>query len=203
MKQKTKNELEKIVNEYDTVIKVVNGEAHQLDESGERSYGGYIRATKGKLLEYLTKRLIEISWCVELEQNEGRLEINSSKIAIPINQEYLLQLPHYQQKYIKSHLSEYHYGLSVDRQIYIDGQLITGIECKAYTENAMLKKILVDFRLLKTLFPRLNCRLFQFESMLGGDYSSLLENGYGSPVSHTIMSYFPDVKLQILTFMSG
>jgi len=49
--------------------------------------------------------------------------------------------------------------------------MIMGIECKAYTENAMLKRILVDFTLLKSIVPKANCVLLQLESQLTGDYS--------------------------------
>lgn len=203
MKNSTISELKNIIKEYDTVIKVVDNKAHKLDEDGDRAYGGYIRATKGKLQEHITRRLIEIAWCYELGQDESRLEINSTKINIPINNVYIDKLPQYLQKYVNTHLDEYYYGLSVDRQIFIDGNFITGIECKAYTENAILKRILVDFMLLKTKYPNLNCHLFQLESMLGGDYSRLNEKEYGSKVSHTIMSYFPNINLNILTFIEG
>lgn len=203
MKKATIDALNDIIKEYDTVIKVVDSEAHSLNEDGERAYGGYIRATKGRLQEHITKRLIEISWGIELNQNMSRLDINSTKIDIPINKFYISHLPDYLQDYIKKHLTEYFYGLSVDRQIFIDNIFVSGIECKAYTENAMLKRILVDFMLLKTKYENINCHLFQLESMLGGDYSKLNDNEYGSKVSHTIMSYFPTVNLDILTFIEG
>lgn len=203
MKQETIIELNKIIEQYNSVITVVDNEAHELEEDGERAYGGYVRATKGRLQEYITKRLIEIAWGIELNQDMNRLNINSIKINIPINQFYIANFPSYLQEYIRNHLNEYFYGLSVDRQIFIDGNFISGIECKAYTENAMLKRILVDFMLLKTQIPNLICHLFQLESMLGGDYSQLNDLEYGSTVSNTIMSYFPTVKLNILTFIEG
>lgn len=74
---------------------------------------------------------------------------------------------------------------------------------KAYTENAMLKRILVDFYLLKTLFPDIDCFLFQLESQLGGDYSTLQEPTYGSPATHTLCSYFAQVDLKIFTFLES
>lgn len=78
-----------------------------------------------------------------------------------------------------------------------------GIECKAYTENAMLKRILVDFHLLKTLHPNISCYLFQLESQLGGDYSALPETLLGSKSTHSIMSYFESVNLNIVTLLKG
>ncbi len=95
------------------------------------------------------------------------------------------------------------YLQSVDKQVYIKDNFILGIECKAYTENAMLKRILVDFKLLKTLYPNIGCYLFQLESQLGGDYSELNEKTYGSAPTHTLLSYFPDVNLNIFTFLKG
>ena len=87
--------------------------------------------------------------------------------------------------------------------MYIDKKFVIGIECKAYTENAMLKRILVDFHLLKTKYPNLSCYLFQLESQLGGDYSELNRKTFGSHPTHTLMSYFDDVELKIITFLKG
>ena len=67
----------------------------------------------------------------------------------------------------------------------------------------MLKRILVDFHLLKTLYPHLTCCLFQLESQLGGDYADLPETPFGSRATHSIMSYFDDVDLHIVTFLKG
>ena len=63
----------------------------------------------------------------------------------------------------------------------------------------MIKRILVDFHLLKTKVPNLLCYLFQLESQLGGDYSSEVKNPKGSSPTHTLMSYFSDVDLNIVT----
>lgn len=203
MEKSTISELQNIIQEYDTVIKVVDKDAHQLDERDDRAYGGYIRTTKGKLQEHITERLIDIAWCCELGQDQKRLNINSIKINIPINRIFIDKLPHYLREYINAHIDDYFYGLSVDKQIFIDNKFISGIECKAYTENAMLKRILVDFMLLKTKFSDIKCHLFQLESMLGGDYSQLNDVEFGSAASNTIMSYFPNVNLNILTFING
>ena len=77
------------------------------------------------------------------------------------------------------------------------------IECKAYTENAMLKRILVDFTLLKTVYPKMQCALLQLESQLTGDYSKINKKVIlGSHSTHTLMSYF-DVNLNIMTLLEG
>lgn len=79
-----------------------------------------------------------------------------------------------------------------------------GVECKTYAENAMLKRILVDYTLLTGTHAGLVCTLFQLESQLGGDYSSLSEGEtMGSRSTHTLMSYFPSVNLHIVTLLEG
>jgi len=66
----------------------------------------------------------------------------------------------------------------------------------------MLKRILVDFTLFKQVFPDLTFVLFQLESQLGGDYSTSNYIKYGSPSTHTLLSYF-DIDLNIITLLEG
>jgi hypothetical protein len=67
----------------------------------------------------------------------------------------------------------------------------------------MLKRIRVDFTLLKSVVPDIICVLIQLESQLTGDYSEPKKKLiYGSHSSHTIMSYF-DVDLNIITLLEG
>lgn len=78
-----------------------------------------------------------------------------------------------------------------------------GIECKAYTENAMLKRILVDFTLFKNVIPNIKCVLLQLESQLTGDHSQPRNKiTYGSHSTHTLLSYF-DIDLNIITLLEG
>ena len=195
------DKIDMLLATYNSVVKVVDSDATKNEEG--RAYGGIVRSVKGKLQEHLTEEIAKIAW-ESLGGELSRLEINSKKQFIPIRREYVLQL---EDKTIKQHIlsniNEYYYGLSVDKQIFIDGEFVIGIECKAYTENAMLKRILVDFSLLKKAFPNISCYLFQLESQLGGDYSELNEITFGSKPSHTLMSYFPEVKLKIFTFLKG
>ena len=105
--------------------------------------------------------------------------------------------------YINKNISDYYYGLKTDIHVSIDDKLVMGIECKAYAENAMLKRILVDFTLLKSIVPDLNCVLLQLESQLTGDYSQPKNKIiYESHSTHTIMSYF-DLDLNIITLLEG
>lgn len=153
--------------------------------------------------EYITEEIIKIAW-ESIEGEDSRITVNSGKQHIPIQKGYVMQIEDKEVKqYILSNISDYFFGLSVDKQIFIDNKFAIGIECKAYTENAMIKRILVDFSLLKTIFPNISCYLFQLESQLGGDYCDLREITFGSKSTHTLMSYFPEVKLKIFTFLKG
>ena len=195
-----KKRIEELVKEYTTVVKVVDKDANENDD---RAYGGIVRSVKGKLQEYITEEVVKLAW-QSIGGEDNRLKINSKKIKIPILKDYITKLKDEEiKKYILANIDDYYYKLSVDKQVFIDGNFVLGIECKAYTENAMLKRILVDFKLLKTKFPKLKCYLFQLESQLGGDYSELNEKTFGSPSTHTLLSYFKEVDLKIFTFLKG
>jgi len=195
-----RNKIEELVKEYTTVVKLVDRDAHN---NNDRAYGGVVRSIKGKLQEYLTQEVIKLAW-QSIGGDDNRLEINSKKFKIPILKDYFSILKDEEiKRYIMSNIDNYYYKLSVDKQVFIDGKFVLGIECKAYTENAMLKRILVDFKLLKTQFPYLKCYLFQLESQLGGDYSELNKKTFGSHSTHTLLSYFKEVDLKIFTFLKG
>lgn len=195
-----KNKIKELVKTYDSVIKVVDNDA---SNQNDRAYGGVIRSVKGKLQEHITEEIIKIAWD-NVGGNIDRLEINSKKQRIKIKKEYIDDIKETEIKnHILNNISDYYYGISVDKQVFIDKHFVLAIECKSYTENAMIKRILVDFSLLKTSFPNLHCYLFQLESQLGGDYSELNEITFGSASTHTLMSYFPEVRLNIFTFLKG
>lgn len=204
MKENTKKELRGLIRRYHETLEVMeHGAAKAIREDG-RAYGGYVRMAKGQIQEFVTERLVRIAWCEELGFNEARLEINSDKIKIPICKTYVEKISDKGiRDFIKKNLPKYYYGLSVDKHIFVDKKFVMGVECKAYTENAMIKRILVDFHLLKTKFPKLKCYLFQLESQLGGDYGEGAKNPKGSPSTHSIMSYFSEVDLEIITLLDG
>ncbi len=192
--------LEEIIQTYNSVVKVVDKQAQNQED---RAYGGFIREIKGHLQEYITKELVKYTW-QKLGGKTDRLEINSKKIKIPIKMEYVNNLKDEEvKKYILDNIDSYYYRLSIDKHVFIDGKFVAGIKCKAYTENAMIKRIMIDFWMLKKLYPDLHCFLFQLESQLGGDYSKLNNITYGSKPTHSIMSYFPEVDLNIFTFLRG
>jgi hypothetical protein len=204
MKTGTRRRLNDLVETYARTTSVMeHGAAKAIKEEG-RAYGGVIRAAKGQLQEFITDELVQIAWNIELKKDPKRLTINSEKIPIPIKLEYVEKISDTSIKdYILSNMKRYYYGLSVDKHIFIDKNFVIGIECKAYAELAMFKRILVDFRLLKTVYPNLFCYLFQLENMLGGDYSTEIQLPKGSCSAHTVMSYFSDVDLKIITLLSG
>jgi hypothetical protein len=200
MKSNLIRKIDELITNYNSVVKDVDKNAN---EEEDRAYGGVVRSVKGKLQEHITEEIINIAWESIGGKNE-RLLIDSKKQKIPIQKDYIMQIGDNEVKqYILSNISDYFFGLSVDKQIYIDKKLVIGIECKVYTENAMIKRILVDFSLLKTIFPNISCYLFQLESQLGGDYCDLKEITFGSKPTHTLMSYFPKVKLNVFTFLKG
>jgi hypothetical protein len=192
--------LDKLIYDYSTVVKIIDKTGR---ESVDRAYGGVVRMAKGSLQEHLTEEIIKIAWdSIGGDLNE--LVINSSKISIPLNDVYINKIKDEEVRHhIEKYKNQYVYKLSVDKHVFIKRKFVIAIECKAYTENAMIKRILVDFMLLKTKYPELKTFLFQLESQLGGDYCKLNPITYGSCSTHTLASYFPTVDLQIVTFLHG
>ena len=199
MKADFRRQLNTIIKEYETVVKVVDRDAQDSDD---RAYGGVVRSVKGKLQEYISESLIKIAW-ESVGGASDDLEINAKKIGVPMNPAYLERIQNAEVKqHIEANLSNYVYRLSVDKHVFIRGKFVIAIECKAYTENAMLKRILVDFEFLRSQYPDLSCYLFQLESQLGGDYRDLSIPTYGSPSTHTIQSHFSS-DLTIVTLLQG
>ncbi|NMD00106.1 MAG: restriction endonuclease [Bacteroidales bacterium] len=192
--------IQQIIQAYEILVKGIETKAQDDDE---RAYGGIIRAGKGLLVENITKRLIEIAWS-ELQGQSQRLSLDKHTVKIPLKKDYLNKIKSKEVvEYIKKNIDDYYYTMKTDVHVYIDNNFILGVECKAYTENAMLKRILVDFTLLKQIYPNLKCALLQLESQLTGDYSVPIKPIiYGSPSTHTLMSYF-DVDLNIITLLNG
>jgi len=194
-----RKKLQKIIRDYRTVVQVVDQDAR---ESEDRAYGGFVRMAKGKLQEHIAEQLVRATWA-HVGGDAEVLDINAKKIAIPIRQSYIDRIKEAEvAEYVRKNIDNYVYRLAVDKHVFIDGQFVIGIECKAFAENAMLKRILVDFDLLKTRHPNLSCYLFQLESQLGGDYSAMTKPTYGSYSTHTIQSYF-SCDLHIVTLLAG
>ena len=192
--------VDEIVKAYEILVKGIEADA-QDDE--DRAFGGIIRAGKGKLVESIARNMVEIAWS-EIGGSSSRISLEKQTYKIPIKKAYIDKLKQKEVRdYIYSHISDYYYRFKTDVHVSIDRHMVMGIECKAYTENAMLKRILVDFTLLKSLVPSVDCVLLQLESQLTGDYSQPLKGIiYGSHSTHTLLSYF-DIDLHILTLLEG
>jgi len=193
-------EIKNIIDLYNNSVYGVEERAKTNQEG--RAYGGVIRAEKGTLVEDIAKMLVKLSW-KKLGQEQNRLILDSKQIKIPIKQEYIDKLKDEEIKnYIKQNIENYYYSYKPDILVEIDNNVVLEIECKAYTENAMFKRILVDSTLLKTQYPTMKFILLELESQLGGDFSELKDVTYGSPSTHTLLSYF-DIELHIITLLKG
>jgi len=191
--------LQEIIDAYNAIVKGIHEKA---TNSEYRAYGGIIRAGKGKMLESITKVLVELAW-KELDKKEDRLKIIGTRVLIPIQEDYIERVDNNELKeHIKKNLKKYMYPYKPDVLVMIDDKPVLEIECKTYTENAMLKRILVDCTLCKEKYPNIKFILLQLESQLGGDYCELKNNFLGSTSSHTLLSYF-DIDLKIITLLNG
>ncbi|MGU9963851.1 MAG: hypothetical protein ACNYPD_07110 [Candidatus Halichondribacter symbioticus] len=168
------------------------------DEAGQQ------RKKRGVSVESICEVLVAVAWH-RAGGKADRLSFGTNKYKLKIkDQPYLDKLEPALKEYIEREKDKYFYEVQVDSHVLIDGKLVMGVECKSYTENAMLKRIMVDFTFLKKLEPNLiHCVLLQLESSLGGDYEKARESVIGSTSSHSIMSYFCKVHLHILTLLEG
>lgn len=189
------------IEHYESVVRGVEAEAASRDG---RAYGGVIRSGKGTLVEDIAKRMLLAAW-IGSGKDRGRLAFNlHKKYDIPIQPEYARNIPDAEIRgEILARIKEYKIKHGTDIHVYADKEFVLSVECKAYAENAMLKRILFDAYLLQTRFPGLRFALVQLESMLGGDYSDLPPKPRGSKPSHTLMSYMDAVDLQIITLLKG
>lgn len=196
--------MQEIIELYDGVVRGVRQDAEMHRRGGTRAFGGVIRMAKGRLVESIGKAIVSIAWR-DIGGEPDRLSFNdSASYRVMIEPTYLDRLPTGVREYVRQRRDRYFYKAQVDIHAFIGGVFVLGVECKAFTENAMLKRILCDFSLLKTIHPDLKCCLLQLESQLGGDYSDPLASpSYGSKSTHTLMSYFRTVELDILTLLRG
>lgn len=199
--QKFEDEIKGIITAYETVITGIEKEA--TSGVAGRAYGGIVRAGKGKEVVSITEQLILIAWQL-LGGDPTRIHFDTKGVKVPINPEYIKNIKDQEvRNYLLSNVKKCSYRQKSDLHVYIDDKFVMAVECKAYTENAMMKRILVDFTLLKKVYPNLKFLLVQLESQLGGDYSSkLCKNPLGSLSTHTLLSHF-DVDLNIITLLEG
>ena len=195
-----KDEIQEIITAYNKIVGGIENKAKKYPEG--RAYGGIIRAGKGKLVENIGKILIQMAW-EKLRQDPNKLNILGQQFRIPIRREYVEGLKNSEiKKFIEQNINDFYYPYKPDIVVSIDKTVVMAMECKSYTENAMLKRVLVDFTLLKSLYPDIKFILLQLESQLGGDFSLLKDIAFGSPSTHTLLSYF-DIELHIITLLKG
>lgn len=189
------------------IISYYNEAVCGMDESAKtavgRAYGGVLRSAKGTLVEGIATELVKIAWADVLGQDLRRLKINKKKMPITISEEYI-QRPSNEaiRGYLEQNRNQLIYKFGTDVQVFIDDKLVIPIECKAFTENAMIKRILFDAMLMNEATGVKVYYLFQLESQLGGDYCQLNEVTYGSPATHALLSHVP-IDLKIITLLNG
>ena len=134
-----KPSINKIVQAYNLLVRHIDDDARTGDAL--RAYGGAIRSAKGALVEGIAKNIIEIAW-VNIGGKMHRLSFEKQPILVPIRQSYIDQIKDAEIKaYIQKNIRNYVYKFKTDVHVNIDRKLIAGVECKAYAENAMLKRI--------------------------------------------------------------
>ena len=153
-----------------------------LRELSRESNPGQIRAKKGRLVEFTAEEVCKIAWR-NLGGDPQALKINKHKVPIEYEGDT--------------------YYISQDKHVFIDKEFVLSIECKSYTEVAMYKRILFDSYLLKSKYPDLSFVIIQLENWLGGDYASKISDFKGSPSVRVLNSFFPDLKILIITLLDG
>ena len=166
---------------------------------------GQTRGAKGMLVENIVNTIVRLAWH-EIGGEASRFNIQRRTGEIAIDEDYVKNLtPESVRDHVERNKGRYIYKVELDRAVQIDHELILGIECKSYIENAMLKRTLKDFELIaKLLYPKLIFCVFQLENSLGGDYGDagkLVQ--LGSESTHTLLSYTPEVRLEIITLLDG
>ena len=165
---------------------------------------GKTRGAKGRLVEKLLEAIVSLAWH-EIGGEVNRINIEKLRVTVPINANYVKNLiPESTRNYVVQNVDKYIFRLELDRVVEIDNRLVLAIECKAYTENTMLRRTLRDFELASIANPKLLFCLFQLENALGGDYGDPNKSEYlGSESTHTLMSHSPTVSLEIITLLDS
>ena len=166
---------------------------------------GQTRGAKGMLVESIVNAIVRLAWH-EIGGDAFRFNIQRQTGEIAIDEDYVKNLtPESIRDHVERNKGRYIYKVELDRAVQIDRELILGIECKSYIENAMLKRTLKDFELIaKLLYPKLIFCVFQLENSLGGDYGDAGKPvQFGSESTHTLLSHAPEVHLEIITLLDG
>lgn len=153
---------------------------------------GIVRARKGEIVETLAKKLLMITWTQVLGADAARLDQNQNKLDVRIKDEanYLNRLHDDAVKEdIRTNQARYIYKFSTDVHVFIDGELAIAIECKSYTETAMLKRIIFDSMLMDEALPHATHFLFELEKAFSHPY-------------HVLMSHHSH-NIEVITLLDG
>lgn len=186
----------------ESIINLYTEGIHAMYEN--KGQGGKDRSSKGALTEDILEAIVHLAWH-KIGGKTHRLNIAKRRVNVPIDAHYVSNLtPESTRNYVKQDIEGYFYRIELDKGVEIDNQLVLAIECKSYTENAMLKRVLKDFELASIADPKLLFCLFQLENALGGDYGDPNKPEYlGSKSTHTLLSHSPKVTLEIITLLDG
>ncbi len=197
IKKRIESDLKGIIDDYNA----------EMEKLFSVTKGGSIRGKKGKLVEILAEKIVILTWTKVLEQPIGRLTPapNKKKKAIKLK-----NVEQYIQRYdglpiaeiIEAKKSTIKYDFGADLHVFIDKQLVLVIECKAYTESAMLKRLIYDRRILHEFAPNAQYVLLQLESAFSGDFHKCSESSFGSNQYHVFMSR-EESNIEIITLLEG
>ncbi len=189
------------MNDIDSLILYYE---EKMQDLLEEASPGQIRAKKGDLVTILAQGVVRLAWH-ELNYKEDDMTFRSRyKVELKIQEEYIKMLAKEIQIDIKKNFEKYKYNLKIDVPAFHNNDLIIAIECKAFAENAMLKRILFDAEIVRMNYPNIKSVLFQLENQMGGDYSDINKPLHlGSGPSQALMSFFPKVKLHVITLLEG
>ena len=193
--------LDECVEEYNGVVENIDATAKSQDK---RPYSGVVMAAKGTMTETIAQKLLQAAWA-GMGNNPEELQFKKTKYDIPIRRKYVNKIADKNlREEILADIGAYKIRHSADIHAHIGGKFVLSVECKTYTENAMLKRVLFDAYLLQQKFPKLHFALVQLENQLGGDYGNPgAARTHGSRQSHTLMSYMDTIDLHIVTLLEG
>lgn len=192
--------IQELVNLYEGVVR---GSLKRAEKHEERALGGVLRAEKGNLVETIATEMVKIAWIDVLGQSSRRLTIDKSKAPIPMKEGYTDTIENSKVRaYLEKNKKTQTYRFGTDVQVRVDGKFAIAVECKSYSENAMMKRIIFDANLMAEVYAIDKYYLVQLESQLGGDYSELNDITYGSPATNALLSR-SNVPIEIITLVKG
>lgn len=166
---------------------------------------GEIRGKKGKLVEAMVVKMVNIAWTIVLAQEGDRLKQDKEKKSLKIvnRDEYVARLTSEKmRKKIEDNFSDIVYKFGTDNHVKIDEKIVLAIECKSYTESAMLKRIIFDSILMTEVAENAKYILFQLESALSGDFHDFSDEQFGSAQYHVLMSR-NKFNIDVITMLEG